>query len=148
LFYSWKQGGDYRLRPKDEDIDLRPNFGVTTIQDAVLFCLIKQCMVVPFLALDVGSSTLPLVLERYAKTTVLERSMEEGGGCAPAFVLYYFHALRYSKERSIKAIEDYKQANSMLTPDQIAVLNSLVDDIRKGKYQGDRRFFKPDVWGK
>lgn len=136
FFFSWKQGGDYRLRA--DGLHVRSD----QVEDAVIHGLGLECPVPFFMAQRVGEDSIPLVLDRYSKTSAAERAVEDGGGCAPVFVLHYFICLRYSREQAVEAIGEYvRQKEDDQTEEQRVVMNSLLDVVRTGKYQADRRYF-------
>lgn len=136
FFFSWKQGGDYRLSA--DSLHVRSD----QVEDAVIDGLGRECPAPFFLARRVGEDSIPLVLDRYSKTSAAERAVEDGGGCAPVFVLHYFVCLGYSRAQAVEAIEEcVRKKEDDLAKEQRAVMNSLLDVVRTGKYQADRRYF-------
>jgi hypothetical protein len=138
LFFSWKQGGDFRLDTRR--LNVRPD----EVEDGLFqwWNLNFDCYIPLFLAENVGDLAIPMVLDRYARTSATERAVQDGGGCAPVFILRYFRALGYSRPQTVAAIERYfRERQEDLTKDQSGVINTLLDLVRGGKYQGDRRYF-------
>lgn len=115
----------------------------TCMSSNIHYYISIRCPAVAYLSMF-GKGALPAVLRKYISSTKTERSMEDGGGCAPAFMVHYFSNMEFTEVQALDAIAEFKSQSGDLSPQQLLVLDELADFIkqrqcRSGDLNGDWR---------
>ena len=128
LFFDWKAEMDYRIGTTTGSYPGKPD-----VYHAYLPCI-------AYLA-RMGSNNVPMVLQRFADTSVDERLIGENGGGSPVAAIRYFYLLGFTENQAIKSIEDFRQSKrGQLTDKQIEALQEIVDVIKEKRHRPD--YFK------
>jgi len=130
MFYDWRTGGDYRLR--EGDLIPPPRYDPNKPNN------LSQVQLPAFMYLPrLGDVSVPLVLRRLANATEEERSVEIGGGAAPAIAVKYFMWLRFTEQQALDAIADFQSKEEELSTEQKAALAEVTAAILEKKYRFD-----------
>ena len=137
MFYDWRTGGDYRLR--EGDLIPPPRYDPNKPNN------LSQVQLPAFMYLPrLGDVSVPLVLHRIANATAEERSVDVGGGAAPAIVIEYFRWLRFTEQQALDAIADYQSKHEDLSEEQKTALEEVAAAIREKKYRTDALLKHPN----
>lgn len=130
LFYDWRTGGDYCLR--EGDLIPPPRYDPNKPNN------LSQVQLPAFMYLPrLGDVSVPLVIRRLANATEEERSVEIGGGAAPAIAIKYFMWLRLTEKQALDAIADFQSKEEDLSEEQKATLAEVTAAILEKKYRSD-----------
>lgn len=122
FFWDPRSGGDYRIKSGD-------SFDRKTYECDKGFA---------YGMARLGRENIGVVLRRYANTTPEERSMQVGGGGAPALVLHYLKELEMSPTDAENDIEVFIKHTSGLTEGQARVLRELQTIVKDKRYRPAR----------